>query len=345
MNNYQSIADAIIDTYSKNLFSFRQRYQYHFGLRVWRVRKDERFLHPIFVDFQLKTLKFFPRLISFKKGVSAKEIGEEALANYSESTPKKAERKRVYEKIPQALFFQGLIHYLFLTKTYKLEDAELIGKEYGFATNHLKNAKLKDYLFNDSYLRVNPSGVANTVYYLKYLEVKDLESELLDIYEDYWLTLEPETEFEWQKKIYALTHLIIAGSYFYQRILDGENHSWILDYFEENIDDILANTNEDIITEVGLCFKLCGKEGGNAYNKARKFIVSRFDEKKGYIPKETNPDSLEKAEHRNAVAVLLLSNFAKTNDGPNLKLFSKEKRLALYLPKRALKIGFSSEED
>lgn len=331
---YKKIADRILDTYEKNLFSLSPKYQSHFAVRVLRVKDDERYLNPILVDFQSRTLTTIPRIKELQKGESPKNLAEEMLESYVAKSEKKRRRLEVYKKKPEIYFYLKLIHYLFLAKSFNLDKLEGFSDYFEVGVNHLKTVNLEEILFYEDLVEHNPSPVANSVYYLEYLGVGNLSEQLLDTYRTFWSERKANTEVEWQNKIYALTHLIIAASYFYQRYVEKESFSWILDFFERDFDEIAENTNPDIVAEVGLCFRLCGQKDHEVVKKAKDFVSSSFDEEKGYIPKENNKESLEKAEHRNIITVLLMADYDEFNQGPDLLSFMRKKRLTLYLPNK-----------
>ena len=96
---------------------------------------------------------------------------------------------------------------------------------------------------------------------------------------------------------------------------DKDEFSWILDYFRDNIDDIIETKNIDILAEVGLCFKLC-KVKDEILEKIKKVILDSFDVNLGYIPRKSG--SLEDSEHTNIIAYLFLHDFKKLYRGPDL---------------------------
>jgi hypothetical protein len=87
-----------------------------------------------------------------------------------------------------------------------------------------------------------------------------------------------------------------------------------LEYFTENIDKIIAETNTDISAEVGLCFKLCGISEGIVVDKITRMLIEMYDEKEGYIPRRDG--SHHYSEHTNSVAFIFLTGFEKLHPGP-----------------------------
>lgn len=336
----KEVVVQIIKTYEENLFSLHLKYQYHWSLRRWRLSGDKKYLQPIFNDLQRRTMSLVPKIKKLGWRTPAAVLGRRMLESYHASTPKKKNRLKVYQRSPEVLFYINLIHYLFLVKTYKLNNLPGLAVFYQKATRHLarKVKKISRLLFSKSLITHNPSAVANSVYYLKFLKIADHEEKLLQTFKTFWLKKKAKNDLDWENKIYALTHVIIAASYFYQRFLEAERFIWILDFFEKNFKEIAKNTNPDIVAEVGLCFKLCRKQSPTL-KKAQKFVLDAFDTKAGYVVREKTKNSLEKAEHRNILAVLLLSEYKGFVPGPDLQEFIKTSKRKLYLPQKGKYIG------
>lgn len=341
----QSILKTIVESYEKNLFSLGLKYQSHWSTRMWRVNPNERYLRTIYNSFQLETLGIFPRLLSWlNKEKSAKDIGLEILENYKPAAPKKKLRLNFYREKPEIIFYLNLISYIFRAKSLELHKLEYFKEFYNNAINKLIELEIEKKILDKNLIDVNPSAVANTIYYLKYLGIGNQDSALLTLYKDHWLSFVPQNKLDWQNKVYALTHLIIAATYFYQQFADPKIFAWILDFFEKNIHEIIENTNPDITAEVGLCYRLCKINNNTVISRVEELLLSRFDSAKGYIPKEEN-DSMSKAEHRNIVAILFLTPDLNLNPGPDILKFLKEEKLNLFFPENGHFVGIREVED
>ncbi|HWY34312.1 MAG TPA: DUF3541 domain-containing protein, partial [Nitrosopumilaceae archaeon] len=299
------VVSRIIETYEKILFSLASTYQQHWSLRLYRLQKERKYLQPIWSGFQSYTLYALPKIASEK---TDEELGMGMLSGYEPIGLKKQIRLAFFKKNPGLAFTTTVAHYLFVAKSLNLSNLKGFNKYYELGINRLKKVDWDKILIKGELVNVHPSACANTIYYLKYLDVINLEDELLLLYKTKWLNFIPKGEMDWQNKVYALTHVIIAGSYFYQIYLENGKFDWILKFFEKDIDEIIKNTNPDIIAEVGLCFRLCKKNKNKTVTKIKKYIVSCFDDKKGYIPREAR-DTMSRAEHRNILAILLLADY------------------------------------
>jgi hypothetical protein len=333
MTSYKDIAQKIRRTYENSLFSLPVRNQHHFALRSYRVYGAEKYLRPIFTDFSLRTQIYYPKMIKYAQGESPRRLGIETIAKFRSEAKKKIRRRKVYQKHPQFPFYTGLVRYLFFAKSYNLNRLPLVKSLYESSIERIKQEKIEEILYADELVRVNPTAISNTAYYLDFLGVEASERKLLKTIKNFWLNKEPVEKIDRENKLYGLTHLFISASYYYQRFLERGKFSWILSYFEENIEDIIENSNLDLIGEVGLSFKLCKEEDSSSYKKAKEYIASKFDEKLGYIPREEN-NTLQKAQHRNTVALLLLENYKDLNKGPDLYRYMEENSLSLFLPEK-----------
>lgn len=309
------------------------------------MTRDDRYLVPILSNFQLSTLSSLPRIVRILG--NPESFDSEALALSNRYDPKGERKKRrvpAYKAKPERLLIMHMVHYLFIAKSLGFDKykyfADLIAKMSDF----LSKKDLEGIFLEKELVRLDPSAVANTIYYFQFLGIVDLEDKLLDFYKENWLNYEPKDDIEWNDKVYALTHVIIAGTYFYQRILDKEKFSWILSFFESNIDLIKERTNSDIVAEVGLCFKLCGDKENDTIKVASDFVVSRFDHDNDIVPRESGEFSLEKAEHRNILSVLLLSSWDELSGGPDLYSNLKERGRSFYVPEKGIFLGFEETE-
>lgn len=99
------IKQEITSTFEKNLYSLGLKYQYHWCLRNWRLKEDEKYLQAIFTDFQRRTIKNFHRVRKIDKWFYVGRKSKAMLANYKTNTPKKRLRVKAYFKNPKILFY------------------------------------------------------------------------------------------------------------------------------------------------------------------------------------------------------------------------------------------------
>lgn len=325
---YQNIAEKIRKTYEENLFSFSLAHQYHFALRRWRISGQEKYLPPIFYDFQMQSLRKFKWMRSLKDKSYRQERIKKLIEEFKPKNIREEKKKEAYKNKPEFIFFPSLLRYLFLLKTYRLEP--LFASEFSKAIGYLKKFDFNSLLSSLELWRYLPSWVINSLYYLKYLEIIDLEAKLKPAIWRFWQKEKITKEYLYTNKIYALTHLVISSSFFYQRFLPTADYKEILYFFQTNFGEILKRTNPDIVGEVGLCFKLT-KTSSKVIKEAQDYLVSCYNPRLGYIPRGKSKN-LEKAEHCNVIAILLLSDYSRLFPGPNLLRFLQKTGKKLYLP-------------
>lgn len=339
MNNNQ-IAEEIVKTFEGNFLHLSPKHQSHWSVRRFRQTQNPSYKQPILTDFQLRTLRIYPWLLELENSQLILQIDQELLGRYSNLSPKKARRLAAYKNNPTLLFYRLIVEYLVLGKNLGFDQVNGWKETFNRAKKHLQTIDLSKLYLNDDFIGTNPSAAANMTGYLRSLEIVDLEAETHQKFKDYWLQKEVVDDIDRHLKIYSMTHIVIATSDYYQHPVEPEKVQWILDYFEENIDEIIAQTTPDIVAEVGMAFKLAGV-ASPAYHKARDFVARAFNAQVGFIPRSTEEVDLEKAEHRNILAVLLLSDATEWHTGPNLSDFVAGK--SFYLPKEIELIGKSNE--
>lgn len=325
---YTQIAEKIRKTYEENLFSFDLKDQYHFAIRRWRISGQEKYLPPIFYDFQMQSLRKFKWMRSLKDKSYRQERIKKLIEEFKPKNMREEKKKEAYKNKPEFIFFPSLLRYLFLLKTYRLEP--LFASEFNKAIGYLKKFDFNSLLSSLELWRYLPFLVINTLYYLKYLKIIDLEAKLRPAIWRFWQKEKITHQYLYTNKIYALTHLVISASFFYQRFLPSSDYQEILKFFENNLEEIINHTNPDIVGEVGLCFRLT-KTQSKVIEKTKEYLVARYDSKLGYIPREEE-NSPERAEHRNIIAILLLSDYSRLFPGPNLLRFLQKTGKKLYLP-------------
>ncbi len=338
------ISDQIISTFESNLLDLPAKNQLHWSLRMWRITGDEKYIGVILTNFQIKTLWALPKITrALGDPEYFKATSQEMVSRYRPQSDRKKRRVEVYQAQPERLFLMQIIHYLFVAKSLGFTKLAYFKEVFEKAKVFLRNFDLEALFLEEKLVRLDPSAVANTIYYLEFLDILKIQDKLLAFYQGLWLNYEPKDDIVWKDKVYALTHLIIAGSYFYQRTLAKDKFSWILNFFETNLETIKAKTNEDIVGEVGLCFKICRDED-RALLTATDFITSKFSAKGGFIPREKN-DSLAAAEHRNIIAVMLLREWAQLRAGPDIPKYLKDSKKGFYIPESGQFIGFEEPEE
>lgn len=314
---YEKIAKRIIVTYEnsyKNLDNFRQL---HWFIRRYRVTGNKKYLPLILKNSKSRLAKASSTLKRLDAVFSARQMGQKILSSMKATDSRKAKRIILYKKNPELLVYMKILNLLFITKSLRLDKGNMVKKLYNNGLDFFKNNDVSKYFLSEEFISTNPSEAANMIYYLKYIGISDYEDKLLSSFKKYYLKIQPENSDKWLDKVYGFTHLIIAASNYYQNFIEKEKFRWIYDYFENNLEVMIKNTTPDVVAEVGICFKLCKDFKNPVVERIKKYLFDKFDETKGYIPREVK-NSLSRAEHRNILAVMLLSDLNKLYPGPDL---------------------------
>lgn len=330
METHSSLAKKISETYEKGLFSLDLSYQAHFACRKWRITGQEKYISPVFYDFQIKTLRIIPWFDNLENQDYRQKEAKKILLEKSPQSQRLLKRKGIYEKNLDFVFYHKLLVYLFSLRSYRLE--RILESSYQKAIIGLQKVDFKTLLADKDLIVFAPSFVANTLYYLQFLKIVNLENELKPLFYQTWQREKVKEDWRFFNKIYAFTHLIIAASYFYQRFVSPKSFRPFLDFFELNYEEIIKRTNPDIIGEVGLCFKLA-KKPSFVITKTQEQLFSYFSPRLGYIPRKQN-DNPQRAEHRNIVAIMFLSSYSRLYKGPDLVNFMKKNKKSFYLPQK-----------
>lgn len=311
------IAEKIISTYENSLENVDKSHQLHWFIRRYRITGDDKYKNIVLENYKHKLSEVAPMLKRLNNVSDAQKIGWEIISLMKPSNSRKAKRIPFYKSNPQLFVYMEILNFLFITKSLKLDEDGIVEELYKKGLKFFMTNNVSNHLLTEDLISTDPSGAANMVYYLKYLGVSDIERELLEKYKKHYLNMQPEDSDEWLDKVYAFTHLIIAASNYYQNFVNGDKFKWIYDYFEKDVSQIIRETSPDAVTEVGVCFRLSRDFDSLALKEIKKYLATIFDNSKGYIPREIK-DTLNRAEHRNILAVMLFSEFTELFPGPNL---------------------------
>lgn len=336
MNKYTQIADKIGETYEDNMIFLRPKYQWHYFTRKYRIDNDQIYVQPILASYQLLSLRGFNNLLNIADKDFVSKESHRKLAKWTNKKAKMDARKKLYTRDPEQLYYFLTLRFMFYLKTFYLHDHPKIKDAYDKAVKELRGIDFSKWLFSPEMLEKNPSGSSNYTFYMQFMGVHDYEEQLINSLRDYWEKNKSSDDISFENKVYGHTHFILAASYFYQRLLKKEKFEWALAFFENNFEKIMNMKNADVIAEVGLAFRLCGMSDHEIVTKTSEYLVGIFDEKRGVVPREGMKSSLERLEHRNILAIMLLSSWDKLNLGPNLTVFMREHNREFFLPKKGV---------
>lgn len=310
----RNIQKKIIEAYEKNLFYLPLDKLGHFFERAYKITGDDKYLNILAYYFFLTKV---PSLKKFLIKLKKKDYFLDQAKNSSKKIRAKL-RKELYEKYPPVAFFDNLLVDLLFVKMVGLNKT-ILKNEYEEIVGLLKKIDFEQIYLKEEVLIQDNSFSFNSIFILNHLGVCDHTKKIValfrSIYFDSETTLKKELlPHEYLSLIYSLTHIIISDSGFYEKFV--KENFWILNYFAKNLNEILERTTLDILSEVGLCFKLCQQE--KKYPKELTKII-KYLSKKAPSPKElANKEYALKKEHTNSILMLLLSPKFILFPGPDL---------------------------
>jgi hypothetical protein len=331
--SYQAQAEKIRNTFESALFTFSPGVQKHYALRMYRVTGDERYVYPVVFNL----LTFLDKLrydsIGLNQPAYIQARAQQVINHEFNLGATDPEARRA------ALIKGGdVAFYLMLAKNLNsLREYNLVGAKVFPESTRLiealkqKKEKLAAFLLDDELMKISGAQLVNYVYYLYFLDVVDIRKQYLDGLERALMQGRPDPELskgEYTDKVYGLTHVVLAASDYFQYKVQRKEFSWILDYFEKNIDTIIARTKPDVYAEVGLSFLLAGySQDNHALRRVQEQILSDIDQDKGMILSVKGGDDLRSGEHRNVLAIMLLDWPETLTPGPDLRTMAKFQKL------------------
>lgn len=164
---------------------------------------------------------------------------------------------------------------------------------------------------NPESFRMIPVQAINVFYYMESLKwinsdyVNEREEKFIkSLRKSYEGTLSDPIEFN--NYLYALTHIIIGKSWFYEYKLPTYRgkYGWIIDFFFTHENRLMKECIEDIVIEIGVVLHICNETSRTINYK--KYTINKLN-RDGIIPNEE--DSLSVGEHSNILAIMLLREF------------------------------------
>ncbi|MDH4127543.1 MAG: DUF3541 domain-containing protein [Spirochaetota bacterium] len=313
-NESPSIDEIIRQTYYNRLKEISPYKRSHFAIRHYRITGQndlnihiESYFNLIKENLYLDLKNYNNKDYVFKRG----EYFCNDLIN-DEGDSKRGElRQKTFRDNKDILFYLKLIETSYIWADMGFLKGEH-KKDFEEWLNYLRSLDLRSIFLNDKFMRTYSTPLISRIFYLKHHKVIDLVNDFKVRFQK--LHKDPLDDFYFRNKIYTLTHFIIAASNFYQKIIPQEEFQWIIDYFNENIQSIIERTNVDIISEVGICYKLVGIKSSKEIDIISNYIAKAFDKKLGYIA--TRGGTLDNSEHTNIVALLFLKKFENLYKGP-----------------------------
>ena len=319
----QQIAESIKRNLEDNLYQLPPRIQGHFGIRMYRMTGDEKYANSALVDLYAVSdaQSFYACQLDDEKFVF--KASQNAIAKLGKGPRAKA-RKNALKPFPEFLFYTDIL----LRYGSRINEFGLKGPCDEKMIAALKQVDLTKGLTNKAMIEAWSAQLANYVYWAKQLGVGDY----VDVYtKAFQQTYADDNDHllskkQFKNKIYGMTHFIFAASEYYQHKVDKQQFSWILNYFEKNIDRIINETTPDIIAEVGISFLLAGENNHPIIQITRTAVTKAYDTDDKIIPSPSGNTNLALGEHRNVLAIMLINWPTQLHKGPYLGELKATKR-------------------
>ncbi|OEF23497.1 DUF3541 domain-containing protein [Vibrio rumoiensis] len=302
---YQEDAELIKKTFEEQLYTLNAETAGHYGLRMYRQTLNPKYSAAVWSDMArvASTLNNIAATVHTKE--QAKKYGEDKLETYKEKNkPRSQLRYQVTKDKPEYLFLGiDLLSTMARANEYGLkhqDDSHLRGL--------LGQFDFKPYATDPDMIRAWAAQLANQVYWLRQLGEQDVVDDFVAVLQKTYPDSKDKelSDQQFSNKIYGLTHLIFAASEYYQHPVDPKEFAWIYTYFDKNIDQILTRTKNDVIAEVGISYLLAGKLNSSTLADTQATIAHAIDMDKNMIPSTDGDYELQKGEHRNVLAIMLL---------------------------------------
>ncbi len=314
------ISTQLKNKFESALSTLAPAVQRHYAIRMFRITGDDQYMPPIICDFEITLNELQDDVGQVNDSVYIQKRLLELLSDFNTRTRKGRLRAELFRNRGYALFYLNLLY-----STNKLTEYATNGL--GCDTllvksiNILRRADLSALLLDTAVIRIYAPQAVNDICYLHDLGIIDLRHNYREAFRVVFPDSQDDslTKAEFRDKIYGLTHFILAASGYYQQTVPTDEFQWILDYLDDNANRIMTEVTPDIIAEVGLCFLLTGQNGHRMVRRSREAILAAFDEQKHMILSPRGNDNLEKGEHRNILAYMLLNWPDSLHPGPYLK--------------------------
>jgi len=331
-SEFTANANRIQETFDTQFYRLSPEKQSHYALRMYRVFGNEDYLYSVLMSVLLQTNKLKDYFLNMDDREFRMAIVKNRIHNIPGSrlpdARKDTLRKAVLENSDDLSFYLTLLLMVDRLNEYGLD----IPDKDRFIDTY-RNYDFRSYLLEENFIRAWGIHVPSYIHALYKLGIDDLREDFnlafLQIFPD-----DKDDELsaaEYADKIYILTHIVISTSSFYQYFANEEEVAWIIDYFEDNLDRILADTKPDIVAEVGISFLLAKRNNVESINKIRNYTIEHIDDEHNMILSTEGDSSLFFGEHRNILAIMLLNwpDELALHPGPNLSDMSPYKQ---YLP-------------
>jgi len=321
--NYSKAADKIKEVYLNSIDELPPLKKQHFLSRLSKVYGNHWTgdISDVCKGLVKEVENLFDEYSIESYGKSISNFTNLRIANNADSESKKRGNSWVLENKKETEKFLAYLEVLMLTNIiHRLKCENLFNSR---KLEEIKNWLTSNWESNVDYILENPIAFKmipvqsiNVFYYMESLNL--MNPDIIDKKESIFLNALKKEYGSNQKDLvdfnnylYALTHIIIGKSWFYENKLPDyrSKYGWILDFLFNNEKRIQSECTPDIVIEVGVILLICNEiRKSESY---KRYTYSRINDE-GIIPpldKEKSKDSIRIAEHSNILAIMLLKGF------------------------------------
>lgn len=311
---------SIIKTYEKNIKHLSNYQKGHFFTRAYKVTGNRKYIGILvefafafcFHDFAEAGENIKRGKYKYKQDIAFRKIKSQRARN----------RISLYKKHPKLKAYMDFLHYFIYINKFQLRKKVFMQRQ-GEVMESLKKENFSKIFLSTDKMKADGSYIFNCVYILKELKICDLTKEAVALLKEIYFKKNGELKSKITKNnfislIYALTHIIIAESEYYEK--EAKNNLWILNIFIDNMEKI-KELPIDTLAEVGICFKLCRKEKQykKEFNSVKEDVLRRYPHQN-----LKTKEAIIQKEHTNSMVMLLFSSKNNFYKGPSLeKVFKK----------------------
>jgi len=319
-----AVADHIQKNFEAHLYQLPPRTQGHYGLRLYRITGNQRYLNTVLYDYYAVVDQINAILPNLNNGDYIFRQSKRLIAEISNGKRGRARRKSL-RKYPEFIFYAKMLGYAVRLNEYGVNvPTDII--------DALTRYDFKSVLTDKRMIKAWAAQLANYVYWLQQLGIVDHTLS----YKNAFLKAYPNdrdhklSRWQYKNKLYGLTHFVFAASGYYQYPVSAKKFDWILEYFTNNQQRILDNTSADVMAEVAINYLLAGQEDNALIGKIKAKLLDQYNPEHAMIPSVSGKIDLATGEHRNVLALMLFNWPDRLTPGPCLL---QMKDLAKYLPR------------